>query len=290
MLRARRIALLVAFAIACVGLLVPVAAVAQDYDLNFTLPTAGKSGCMVCHGDKNLGRLQGNQFISYWVDGRDLDESAHAAITCSGCHLDFAYKSPHNIEQTDWVRTARLACKNCHQDQWTAYSLGVHSIAVQPGQELTEQDATKPLCGDCHGPSHTIKMLTDNPEAEAELHIRGFEVCGTCHTEEWDSYADYYHGAAYQRGATDAPSCWDCHDYHTIQPSSNRESTLHEGNLERTCGQEGCHNDPDPTYLQYAGLVHRRDEVRAENPLYQTIGSVKESIQGILGTIRAWFT
>lgn len=285
-----RIATLLACACACAALFVAAPAFAQDYDLNFTLPTAGKSGCMVCHGDKNLGRLQGDQFISYWIDDRLLDEGAHATIMCTGCHLDFAYKAPHNIEQADWVRTARLACKNCHQEQWTAYSDGAHSLALQPGEVVTEDTAVKPTCGDCHKPSHEIGMLTDNPAERARLHRQGFEICGQCHAEEFDSYSDYYHGAAYRNGATDAPSCWDCHGYHDILPSDNRDSMVHPANLAKTCGQAGCHSDPDDRYLEYAGLVHRRDEVRADNPLYQFIGNTRESIQDLLGTIRAWFT
>lgn len=284
----RRIAAVFACAAACASFLVPAVAVAQDYDLNFTLPTAGKSGCMVCHGDKNLGVLQGDQFVSYWVDGAILDESAHAGIMCTGCHIDFAYKSPHNIEQTDWVRTARLSCKNCHQAQWDAYSRGSHSLAIEPGEEMSESEAAKPLCGDCHGPSHGIMTLTDNPEAKEELHQNGYEICGKCHAEEWDSYSDYYHGAAYRRGAPDAPSCWQCHDYHAIQPSTSRDSTVYEGNLAETCGQ--CHEDPSDKYLEYAGLVHRRDEVRSENPLYRFMDSAKGTIEDVFGTIRSWFT
>ncbi len=42
---------------------VPVIAQAQDYDLSFTLPTAGKSGCMVCHADQNLGRVEGSTWV-----------------------------------------------------------------------------------------------------------------------------------------------------------------------------------------------------------------------------------
>lgn len=284
----RHITLLVACAIACAWLLMPAVAMAQDYDLNFSLPTAGKSGCMVCHGDPNLGRLQGDQFVSYYVDATPLDEGPHATIMCTGCHLDFAYKSPHNIEQTDWVRTARLACKNCHQDQWTQYSNGVHSISVQPGEEITVDDAQKPLCGDCHGPSHEIGWLTDNPEGQAEMHADGYEVCGKCHEEMWDNYADYYHGRAYQQGSADAPACWDCHEYHLILPSDDRRSAVHENNLNETCGQ--CHPDVNDRYASYAGLVHRGDEVYAENPMYGVIKGTQETIQGIFGQVRSWFT
>ena len=261
---------------------------AQDYDLTFTLPTAAKSGCMVCHADPNLGRLQGENWVSYYVDGGPLDDGPHAVIMCTGCHLDFAFKSPHEQDVEEWVRTARLACKNCHQDQWTAYSLGVHSISVQPGQELTERDASKPLCGDCHGPSHDIAALTDSPDGRAQLHTRGYEICGRCHQDYWDNYYDYYHGAAYQTGAVDAPACWDCHGYHDMLASENRDSATNENNLKVTCSK--CHDDVDDVYLSYAGLVHRRADVYAANPLYNFIQDTAESIRGLFGTVRAWFT
>ena len=29
-------------------------------------------------------------------------------------------------------------------------------------------------------------------------------LCADCHPDYWDNYNDYYHGAAYKRGATDA--------------------------------------------------------------------------------------
>jgi hypothetical protein len=282
----RHVSGMLALAAVAAALLTPAMACAQDYDLNFTLPTAGKSGCMVCHADENLGRLQGDQFVSYWVDGAVLDRSAHATIMCTGCHLDFAYKAPHNIEQADWVTTAKLACKNCHQEQWEAYSAGVHSIATQPGDELSEADRDMPLCGDCHG-SHDIMMLTDDAAGQAELHARGFEVCGECHQDYWDNYADYYHGAAYTRGANDAPACWQCHSYHDIRPSDDRTSALHEDNLVETCGR--CHGDIDERYVGYAGIIHRQQETYAANPVYDLIQNTRASIGRFFGTIGSWF-
>lgn len=256
--------------------------------MTFTLPTAGKSGCMVCHGDPNLGRLEGSQWVSYYVEGTPLDNGPHAQVLCTGCHLDFAYKAPHESQGNDWVRTARLACKNCHQDQWTAYSLGVHSIAVQPGEKITEEDAAKPLCGDCHGPSHDIAWLTDNPAGRQQLHASGYEVCGRCHEDYWNGYSDYYHGAAYRHGAKDAPACWDCHDYHSVLPSTNRDSTVYKDNIRKTCNQ--CHKDVNDQYLSYTGMVHQRSGLYAENPLYSLVQETKATIQDFWGTVRSWFS
>ncbi|MBU4556232.1 MAG: cytochrome c3 family protein [Actinobacteria bacterium] len=265
----------------------PVVAQAQDYDLNFTLPTAGKSGCMVCHADKNLGRVKGSTWVSYWVDPTPLDAGPHASIMCAGCHVDFAYKAPHNIEQTEWARTAKLSCKNCHQEQWKAYSQGVHSIATQPGETIDKNAPEKPLCGDCHG-GHDIMALTENPQGKAKLRSEGEQICGRCHKDFSESYADYYHGAAYQEGATDAPACWQCHGWHDILPSSDRRAKVHESNLQETCAQ--CHSMTNETYISYSGLIHKRQQAYEENVVYSFIMTTKASIQEFLGHISSWFT
>ena len=269
-------------AAAIAGFAVPGAALADDYDLSFSLPTYGKSGCMVCHGDRNLVRLQGNQQVSYWIDEAVIQESAHAGIMCTGCHTDFSYKAPHTEAGVDWRETAKLGCKNCHLDAYNTYSLGVHSISFAPGEEADPEADVKPLCGDCHG-SHAIQMLTDDPAGQAALHARGQQVCGVCHKNEYESYDDYYHGAAYKRGAEDAPACWTCHDSHTILPSSDRRSTVSESQLRVTCGQ--CHDDVDEGYLTYTDLVHNREEELASNPLYVWLVRVRDSISGLFAGI-----
>ncbi|MDH4139947.1 MAG: hypothetical protein OEV43_05185 [Coriobacteriia bacterium] len=289
MVAIRRCALVVALAVACVGFVLPaIAAYAQDYDLTFTLPTAGKSGCMVCHADPNIGRLEGSQWVSYYVDGSALDAGPHAAVLCTGCHLDFAYKAPHETAG-DWVTTARLACKNCHAEQWEAYSQGVHSIAVQPGKELTAEDEAKPLCGDCHWPSHDMMYLANGGDGREVLHSRGYEVCGSCHEGYWDSYSDYYHGAAYKQGALDAPACWQCHGWHDILPSSDRRSRVSSDNLKSVCGE--CHSEStDKFAASYQELVHRRAEAYEANPVYEFMKGTQETIRGLWSTVRSWFS
>jgi len=279
--------IIVALLVAAAFWSVPVIAQAQDYDLNFTLPTAGKSGCMVCHADKNLGRVEGTTWVSYWVDPAPLDAGPHASIMCSGCHTDFAYEAPHNIEQSDWKRTAKLSCKNCHQEQWAAYSAGVHSIATQPGEATATASPEKPLCGDCHG-GHEIMTLTDNPEGREKLQSEGQQICGGCHEDYYEDYADYYHGAAYQQGAPDAPACWQCHGWHDILNSSDRRSKVHEANLQETCAQ--CHSNTNEKYISYSGLIHTRQQAYEENVVYAFIQSTKASIQEFFGKVGSWFT
>lgn len=263
----------------------------RTYDLDFTLPTTGKSGCMVCHGDPNLVKIGAETTSSIYVQVAVLRQSAHAKEMCTGCHLDFAYTSPHKVNKTGdtWVATARLACKNCHSEEFSQYANGTHSLAGRGGE--TAQAAARrrkadglppqvPLCGDCHG-GHDIPSA-DNVSALDAQQLSGVKMCGQCHTKEGGNYDDYYHGAAYRRGSLDAPACWDCHGFHEILPSSNRRSPVHESRLQETCGQKGCHPDADTNFLQYAKLIHGQRELVDANPVISIVEKAKKTVGGML--------
>lgn len=272
----------------------------RSYDLDFTLPTAGKSGCLVCHGDANLLRVSIDVTSSIFVDMAELDGSAHSSNTpCTGCHLDFAYTSPHAQSQNeDWQMAARSACKNCHKEQFSSYANGAHSPAGQPGVDpkiIAAERAAQgkpvkvPMCGDCHG-GHSIPT-SSNVEAQRALHRSGNEMCGQadCHVNESAQYEDYYHGAAYRRGSLDAPSCWDCHGYHDIAPASERTSPVHPSRLSETCGQEGCHAEADDKYfLEYAALIHGQGEIRSGNPIVSVVERIKSTIRSAFESVFAW--
>ena len=279
------------FALA-VALVAPVAAYGQGvspsvsptapYELDFTLPTESKSGCLVCHGDPALVRIRDGVVMSYYIDDATIADSAHFEQQCVGCHLDFTYKAPHGADT--WEITAKTACRNCHEEQSRAFGVGVHRPTVPNGNGNGEPKSPhpKPLCGDCHG-SHEILALTDNPQGRAAIHADGWEVCGRCHEDYWDSYNDYYHGAAYKRGAEDAPACWDCHGWHDILPSSERGSRVHESHLVETCGQDGCHFGVDENYASYAVFIHGRPEIVDDNPLISLVRTVIGAIGRLFG-------
>ena len=181
----------------------PLGTAPDTYDLSWTLPTAGKSGCLVCHGDQNLVRIQDGRSVALYVSYQTLQSSAHANVPCTGCHADFAFKTPHTNTKTDaWKAVAKSSCKNCHKSEFAAYTAGIHSPARPPGIKVAASSAKGkpiPLCGDCHG-GHDIQTLKDNPEAQRKFHASAMEMCGQCHTAEAGNYADYYHGAGIQGG------------------------------------------------------------------------------------------
>jgi hypothetical protein len=268
-------------------------AATQTYDLTFTLPTAGKSGCMVCHGDPNLVRIENGQTVSMWISTAMISTSVHANVQCTGCHLDFAYSVPHVTPgNEEWRAIAKSACKNCHKEAFLAYSKGVHSPTPAPSQGATSPANTprtpgstntdrKPLCGDCHG-SHDIQKLKGNPAGQEQLHARGKQVCGQCHQAYWDNYNDSYHGSAYKRGARDAPACWQCHGPHAILNSKDPQSLVNEVNLVETCSR--CHhNQPNDEYVSYSQLVHNRQDIYEENPI---VAFWHQAIE----TVNSWFS
>lgn len=257
------------------------AAQGDSYDVDFTLPTASRAGCLVCHDDEDLARMKDGELVSYHVDVDELDASPHGDVQCIGCHIDYAFSAPHTQSSENWDHVSRLACKNCHQQESRAYWAGVHRGEVEDHAGDAPEGSEFPLCGDCHG-GHDVVALTDNPEGQAALRADGWEVCGRCHEEYWESYDDYYHGRAYKRGAADAPACWDCHGYHDVYLSSDPRSPVHETRLADTCGT--CHSgDPNDGYLDYAQLVHGKREVLEENPLYSLIKQVGSAIAGVFG-------
>ena len=274
-------------ALVALSLLLPTVALAAEapvsstaeYNLDFTLPSESKSGCLVCHGDPALIRIRDGAVVSFYIDAVTIAESAHFDQQCVGCHIDFTYKAPHG--DGDWVTASKSACKNCHEEQSRAVGVGVHRLSTANG-DVAAGDTELPLCGDCHG-SHDIAMLTDSPEGQAALHAMGWEVCGRCHEDYWDSYRDYYHGAAYKRGAEDAPACWDCHGWHDILPSSDRGSRVNEAHLVETCGQDGCHFGVDENYTSYAVFIHGRDEIMADNLLYSIWRTIADAVGRLFG-------
>jgi hypothetical protein len=251
---------------------------ATGYEMSLTLPTYGKSGCMVCHGDPNLVRIKAGRLVSYAMDQKKIDSAAHSKISCTGCHTDFAYSAPHKTSSS-WREAAKGSCRACHTKEWDALSASVHGGSKAPGQKSTGK---KPLCGDCHG-GHYIGLASKDPAARTKLHASANAMCGRCHLDYWKNYDDYYHGAAYRKGASDAPACWQCHGSHDVLPTKDPESHTNPANLPETCS--ACHQGTSDAYTQYAAIIHRKDRVLAANPVYSVLRQTGDAITGAINSL-----
>lgn len=233
-------------------------ALAQDYDLEFTLPTAGKSGCMVCHGDPNLVRPLGDGFVSYYVDPAVLDGSAHSKIMCTGCHTDFAFKAPHGADRTDWRAVAKMACKNCHQDQFEAFGKGIHSLSVKPGtaeaNEVRGESMASRAATATSRPATSSAGATGSAGATSSVAATGSAPASG--SVPPTGSADGTRSAGTTGSVTSTPTaekplCGDCHGAHDIAMlTDNPEGglILHRRGRE-VCGR--CHTEPWETYNDY---------------------------------------
>jgi len=244
----------------------------EPEDASYTFDS--DTGCLACHGDENLTKTSEGRPKSFQVVG--VDESAHQDLTCQQCHIDYKYEEGADPTPI-WNVNAGFACQECHEHEETK-SVYLDSIH---GTEIAAGNMESATCASCHGGHYIARLDTD--AAQRQLHAAAYRICARCHPDEYESYDDYYHGAAYKRGAFDAPACWDCHGAHDTLPTSDPESLMSEQNRADTCGQDGCHRGSSADSAAFAeqatDLIHRKVEAAEDNWLRQQIDK-----------IRSWFS
>ncbi len=142
------------------------------------------------------------------------------------------------------VADTTYGCLICHAEKRRSFTMGIHS----------ERGIR---CSDCHGgnsaeyeagPAHAGEFLGDHSKLET------IELCSSCHSDgdemrqyglPADQLAEFRtsrHGSLLlDQGNTDAPTCTDCHDAHTILPPEDARSNVFPANIPTTCAH--CHED-----------------------------------------------
>lgn len=282
--------ILVSLVIISVLVLSSIAFAQTTPSISFTLGKKGQSGCLVCHGDKNLVKITPEGKQSLYISQDIINKSVHKNVACVGCHIGFTSEPHKNVAET-FKREAGLACKNCHQDVLKKYAENIH------GQLALADDPRKgATCGDCHG-SHNMKKAKSKEYRKTARQNCGSDDChnkGEAHEERfWDNYEDHYHGRAYKLGEFDAPPCWDCHGAHEITGIKDPNSPVSEKNVGKRCGE--CHHheieDPnmDDTILSYKEMIHESQRLQEENFLMNYILQGIEFIKSIPSRIRDLF-
>ena len=227
-------------------------------------------GCYACHGDENLTKNSDGRPKSFQVIG--VDDSAHRDLSCQACHQDYRYDD--KLMPTPlWQINAGYACQACHEEEDPESTIAEDYMGSVHGVELAKGNLESATCSSCHG-GHYIRRL-DTEAAQKALHDSAYRVCARCHVEEYRSYDDYYHGAAYKAGASDAPACWECHGSHDVLPSADEESMMSDERKVETCGQEGCHTGSGESFVEDAGsLIHQKIEAENSNPLRQLLSRI----------------
>ena len=156
--------------------------------------------CLVCHGEADAKRADGR---SVAVDVKHFEASIHGPLSCVDCHAGAGKELPH----PDTL--AKVSCGSCHEDVAGKYHDSMHAFAKEKAGF-----AGAPLCADCHG-KHDILPHTD--KASRVYRDRIPSMCGACHAGVKDKYDVGVHAAALKKGASNAPTCVDCHTTHAIR-------------------------------------------------------------------------
>ena len=164
------------------------------------------------------------------------------------------HSSPDTPKYTD------QECLACHGDYNLAQVLidgAIRSLYVDP--EAWAQDVHKMgqlLCVDCH------------TYANPYVHFReGFvDVdCAKCHPEQSEEYLKNVHFEYTPLlPERELPLCYDCHTKHHILRHDNPSASIHENNIEVTCGE--CHPEVMVTGLLKGSSIgkisgHRKGDI-----------------------------
>jgi hypothetical protein len=211
-------------------------------------------------------------------------EGLTVSAVCVDCH------GAHTVEPADDPRSPAnrgnipALCSRCHPDIAATYRESVHGRAMAKG--ILEA----PVCTDCHG-EHSIAAPSDPASSVAPRNIP--KTCAACHDEEriagkyaiamrrYATYLDSYHGVVTQYGEAAAANCASCHGIHDILPSSDPASSIHPGNLGKTCG--ACHPGAE------AGLVGAKVHVEASPESSKGMYYVRMFYTYFIGVMMACF-
>ena len=209
--------------------------------------------CGRCHEDLDMIKkheiyvIKPVEVYENSVHGKASLGGIYVAATCNDCHSagGTAHKilSAGNPESPINHFNIPKTCGKCHRGIENDYWEGIH------GKLTARGETDSPVCTHCHG-EHGIIAPNDprspvNPVRIAEA------TCAPCHESAFlnekygghlgklKSFIDSYHGLKSKAGDVTVANCSSCHGAHRILPKDDPASSIHPGNLRKTCGN--CH-------------------------------------------------
>jgi cytochrome b subunit of formate dehydrogenase len=204
--------------------------------------------CEACHRENGAAAasgLTGDKAQDYETSVHGLALRRDGLIvtaTCVSCHGFHDIRRSNDPLAPSSRKRLPETCGSCHVGILDGYLEGVHGAAFSRGIDDV------PVCNDCHREHAVQDPSVAGTSASAALVA---ETCARCHADDalvnrydlkataWASWGRSYHGIASGYGEARSANCASCHGHHEIFPASDTRSSIHESNLEKTCGQ--CH-------------------------------------------------
>ena len=217
--------------------------------------------CLKCHLESGLKARDGRPLV---VDGRELQQSRHAKVTCSQCHSGVNVLKARPCESI----AIKVDCGTCHTELAQQYAQSEH------GKLILKQDPNAPSCKECHGSHGTLgKLQSSSPTFPTNIPM----LCARCHREGEraavrytgpergiiEAYTESIHGKGLLKsGLTVTATCTSCHTAHSVLRRSNPASHVNRRNVPETCGR--CHHGIQEQFEQ---SIHHALEGKTDKEL-----------------------
>jgi hypothetical protein len=214
---------------------------------------ASRVKCIICHFTGNRGAPEVTEFKQS-VHGEALAGGNVNAPDCQRCHGSHAI-FPSADERAATARwNIPTLCSACHVKEYKKYAQGIH------GQEfVVRKNRRAAVCVDCHMEHrHFIPAVG---ETGWKLYL--INECGSCHSEQLDTYRKTIHGQITELGYVTVAKCPDCHGSHDILPPSEPNSMVSRTNIIATCGK--CHPGATTEFTRF--YAHPEEWNRRKYPL-----------------------
>jgi cytochrome b subunit of formate dehydrogenase len=194
--------------------------------------------CLTCHNDA-ISKHAFHPQLAKSLEAREQPD-----VSCKDCHGNHnivSSKVPgskfHESKITD-------SCTECHIDIREKFNESAH------GKALTGNIIGAPNCLTCH--RHAVSNLAGIRDS-LKYKIEQEKVCLSCHLDNPDvkaktspsagfiaAYEKSVHGAALQKGNTEAANCVDCHGSHEMKKGLEPTALINRMHLPETCAK--CHS------------------------------------------------
>jgi len=197
--------------------------------------------CSSCHSNLVFMRRYNpqarvDQYAEYLtsVHGKKYGAGDLNVATCTDCHGIHGILEVANPNCPVYATNVASTCARCHADpkrmqaygiptnQFELYSRSVHGEAL-----MKNNDLGAPTCNDCHGNHGAAPPGVDSVA----------NVCGQCHTVQWDLFNKSPHKKAFAEG--NLPACATCHENHDIRRTSDAMLGVEEPATCLTCHDKG---------------------------------------------------
>jgi len=204
-------------------------------------PSEGKAFTHKKIVDEYEKSAHGKGWSKKFAAGNRIEEDEESSLpSCRRCHANVPYIADNQWEAFKEAFAHNDAeCGTCHEgDVWRDQFSG-HILRRYIGNRLNKNESNK-ICTDCHGDvAKMAKVEQEDPKTKQKVPVS----LAFIHSVE--TYDKMLHGRLLADGSLHGASCLECHApdglHHAVYNDNNPLSSVHKDNLEKTCGQAGCH-------------------------------------------------